>query len=238
MPDVQVVCAVGCSDGDEPDPSVADQARVDSSRGRVGDVQQRRRSGRGAEGASVCVEERGAGRFVAGGAIEESAAAAGGEVRECSGGIVAEIVIEGLGDDVRAGEVLPHDQRGGDNEDEALGEPEDGEDFQDDWSVKPNLTFSYGLRYEGQNRISDHADFAPRIAVSWAPAGGKGKKAGTVLRAGYGWFYDRFAAGNVLTAIYENGVNQQNYVLKNPTFTTGAPTPAELAGSSTAAPTL
>ncbi|HEY5054860.1 MAG TPA: carboxypeptidase regulatory-like domain-containing protein, partial [Acidobacteriaceae bacterium] len=54
--------------------------------------------------------------------------------------------------------------------------------YQDDWSVKPNLTFSYGLRYEGQNRISDHADFAPRLAVSWAPAGGKGKKASTVLR--------------------------------------------------------
>ena len=110
--------------------------------------------------------------------------------------------------------------------------------YQDDWSVKPNLTFSYGLRYEGQNRISDHADFAPRLAVSWAPAGGKGKKASTVLRAGYGWFYDRFGSSNVLNAIHDNGVNQQNYVVKNPTFTTDAPTPAELASSSTAAPTL
>ncbi len=110
--------------------------------------------------------------------------------------------------------------------------------YQDDWTLKPNLTVSYGVRYEGQNRIGDHADFAPRFAVSWAPAGGKGKKASTVLRAGYGWFYDRFAAGNVLSAIHDNGVNQQNYVVKNPTFTTDAPTPAELAGSSTAAPTL
>ena len=67
--------------------------------------------------------------------------------------------------------------------------------YQDDWSMKPNLTLSYGVRYEGQNRISDHADFAPRLAVSWAPAGGKGKKASTVLRAGYGWFYDRFESG-------------------------------------------
>ena len=132
MPDVQVVRSVGCSDGDEPDPSVADQAPVDSSRGRIRDGQQRRRSGRGAEGASVGVEERGAGRFVAGGVIAESGAAAGGEVGECSGGIVAEIVVKGFGDDVRAGEVLPYDQRGGDDEDEALGEPEDGEDFQEE----------------------------------------------------------------------------------------------------------
>jgi outer membrane receptor protein involved in Fe transport len=26
--------------------------------------------------------------------------------------------------------------------------------YQDDWRWKPNLTLSYGLRYEGQNRIS------------------------------------------------------------------------------------
>lgn len=110
--------------------------------------------------------------------------------------------------------------------------------YQDDWTMKPNLTLSYGLRYEGQNRISDHADFAPRFAVSWAPAGGKGKKASTVLRAGYGWFYDRFAAGNVLSAIHGNGVNQQNYVVKDPTFTMDAPTPAELGSSALSAPTL
>ncbi|MGA8939033.1 MAG: carboxypeptidase regulatory-like domain-containing protein [Acidobacteriaceae bacterium] len=112
--------------------------------------------------------------------------------------------------------------------------------YQDDWTMKPNLTLSYGVRYEGQNRINDHTDFAPRFAVSWAPAGGKGKKkASTVLRAGYGWFYDRFGAGNVLNAIHANGVNQQNYVVKNPTFTSNAPTPAQLGGaSSTAAPTL
>ena len=110
--------------------------------------------------------------------------------------------------------------------------------FQDDWSARPNLTVSYGVRFEGQNRISDHADFAPRFAVSWAPRATAGKKANTVLRAGYGWFYDRFAAANVLSAIHGNGVNQQNYVVKNPTFTMDAPPAAELGSGYVASPTI
>ncbi len=110
--------------------------------------------------------------------------------------------------------------------------------FQDDWSVRPNLTLSYGLRFEGQNRIGDHADWAPRFSMSWAPGAKGGKKPNTVLRAGYGWFYDRFAAGNVLSAIKGNGVNQQNYVVKNPKFTTDAPTAAELGSGYAASPTL
>ncbi|HXP09832.1 MAG TPA: carboxypeptidase regulatory-like domain-containing protein, partial [Acidobacteriaceae bacterium] len=44
---------------------------------------------------------------------------------------------------------------------------------QDDWRVRPNFTLSAGLRYEGQNRISDHADFGPRISFAWALGGGK-----------------------------------------------------------------
>jgi hypothetical protein len=109
--------------------------------------------------------------------------------------------------------------------------------FQDDWTVRPNLTFSYGVRYEAQNRISDHADFAPRFALSWAPAARNGKKASTVFRAGYGWFYDRFSPTYVLDAIHQNGINQTSYVLKNPGFNSGTPTAAQLA-LSTASPTL
>jgi hypothetical protein len=110
--------------------------------------------------------------------------------------------------------------------------------FEDDWSARPNLTVSYGVRFEGQNRISDHADVAPRFSVSWAPGAKGGKKANTVLRAGYGWFYDRFAAANVLSAIHGNGVNQQSYVVKNPTFTMDAPAAATFSSGSVASPTL
>jgi outer membrane receptor protein involved in Fe transport len=43
--------------------------------------------------------------------------------------------------------------------------------LQDDWRLKPNLSLSGGLRYEGQNGIADHADFAPRVGLAWAPSG-------------------------------------------------------------------
>jgi hypothetical protein len=90
--------------------------------------------------------------------------------------------------------------------------------FQDDWRLRKDLTLSYGLRYEGQNRISDHADFGPRVSFAWAVGGGNGP-AKTVLRGGYGWFFDRFASTNVLQAIRQNGVNQQQFVVKNPDLT-------------------
>ncbi|MBB5058748.1 hypothetical protein HDF16_003462 [Granulicella aggregans] len=110
--------------------------------------------------------------------------------------------------------------------------------LQDDWTIRPNLTLSYGIRYEGQNRINDHADLAPRFTVSYAPGARDGKKANTVFRAGYGWFFDRFSPSYVLDAIRQNGINQREYVVKNPTFTMNAPTASELAASSTSAPSL
>jgi hypothetical protein len=102
---------------------------------------------------------------------------------------------------------------------------------QDDWRVRPSFTLSAGLRYEGQNRISDHADFGPRISFAWAVGGGN-KPAKTVIRGGYGWFFDRFQSTYVLQAIRQNGINQQQYVIKNP-----IPGDATLPAASGAAPT-
>ena len=110
--------------------------------------------------------------------------------------------------------------------------------FQDDYKFRPNLTLSYGLRYEGQNRISDHDDWAPRFSLAWAPAGAGGKQAKTVIRAGYGWFFDRFNSTYVLDAIRQNGINQQQYVVKNPNFYQNAPSASTLASLSTVAPTI
>ncbi|MGA9424740.1 MAG: carboxypeptidase regulatory-like domain-containing protein, partial [Terracidiphilus sp.] len=109
--------------------------------------------------------------------------------------------------------------------------------YQDDFKVRQNFTFSYGIRYESQNRISDHDDWAPRVSIAWAPKRGT-KPASTVIRAGYGWFYDRFASNFVLDAIRNNGINQQQYVVNNPTFTKDAPPVSVLAAESAVAPTI
>jgi hypothetical protein len=109
--------------------------------------------------------------------------------------------------------------------------------FQDDYKLRPNLTLSYGLRYEAQNQIGDHNDWGPRIGVAWAPKRGSGPSK-TVIRAGYGWFFDRFGSTYVLDAIRRNGTNQQQYVVKNPTFYRNAPSPTELASIGTVTPTI
>lgn len=103
--------------------------------------------------------------------------------------------------------------------------------FGDDWRVRPNLTLSLGLRYETQTNIHDWTDLAPRIGIAWAPGGGAGRgRANTVLRAGFGIFYDRFALANVLTADRYNGAVEQQYFVTNPDFYPLVPPVASLPG--------
>ena len=82
--------------------------------------------------------------------------------------------------------------------------------FQDDWRVKPNLTFSYGLRYETQTNAHSKYDFAPRLAFAWSPGGGSSSHPPkTVIRGGAGIFYNRFSESATLQATRFNGINQQ-----------------------------
>jgi hypothetical protein len=105
---------------------------------------------------------------------------------------------------------------------------------EDDWRIRPNLMLSYGLRFETQNRISDHADFGPRMTISWG-LGSSGKtQPKTVLRAGFGMFYNRFTYDLVLQTLRlnPNGTGQTQYVIDNPTFYPNIPSPSQL-GSAT-----
>lgn len=97
--------------------------------------------------------------------------------------------------------------------------------FQDDWRLQPGLELGLGLRLEGQNRIRDHADWAPRVSLAWSPGYKSGEPAKTVVRAGYGWFYDRFIGPTafngssstpyILQTIHDNGINQQSTVVNS-----------------------
>jgi hypothetical protein len=90
--------------------------------------------------------------------------------------------------------------------------------FNDDWRVKPNLTFSYGLRYETQTNIGDYGDVAPRFGLAWGIDGKGNRAAKTVLRAGAGVFYDRVLDTVSLAAERYNGLTQQSYFIENPNF--------------------
>ncbi len=106
----------------------------------------------------------------------------------------------------------------------------------DEWRVRSNLTLNFGLRYETQTNIHDRLDFAPRLGLAWAPGAGRNKTSKTVIRAGFGMFYDRFPLADTLTAQRYNGIVQQQYVISNPSFYPNVPSLASLAASSIASP--
>jgi len=59
--------------------------------------------------------------------------------------------------------------------------------IQDEWRLRSNLIFSYGLRYENESIIKDRNNWGPRISVAYDPF----KSGKTVIRFGAGVFYNR-----------------------------------------------
>ena len=96
--------------------------------------------------------------------------------------------------------------------------------IQDDWRVKPNITLSFGMRFEAQNAIHDHDDWAPRVGFAWG-VHGRSAPPLVVIRGGYGIFYNRFGIGPILQADRLNGVTQQQYIITDPTCYSGLDAP-------------
>jgi Carboxypeptidase regulatory-like domain len=103
--------------------------------------------------------------------------------------------------------------------------------FNDDWKLRPNFTFSYGLRYEMQTNIPDARDWSPRLGIAWGIDGKGTTPAKTVLRIGGGQFYQRVNDFLALNTTRYNGVTQQSYLLTNPDFFPIIPSAASLASS-------
>ena len=71
---------------------------------------------------------------------------------------------------------------------------------QDQWKIRPSLTLNYGMRWDfetglGNTVNADYRAFQPRVGLAWSP------NSTTVVRAGYGMFFDR----NNLTFFFTTG---------------------------------
>jgi hypothetical protein len=106
--------------------------------------------------------------------------------------------------------------------------------LQDDWKAAPNFTLSGGLRFETQNLIADHADWAPRLGFAWGIKKKKDKPPLYMLRGGAGIFYSRFTSGYALQAARQNGITQQQYLIADPHFFFPGDTAANLAAANLA----
>ncbi len=95
---------------------------------------------------------------------------------------------------------------------------------QDDWKLRPNLTLGGGIRYEQQTNLESNFNFAPRVYLAWSPDAVGGKPAKTVIRVGFGLFYDRINENIALTNERLGGGGlQQQYVIRESLDENGAP---------------
>ena len=89
--------------------------------------------------------------------------------------------------------------------------------LEDDWKARDNLTISYGIRMEAQNFINSTHDFAPRLQIAYGIPRKNGAPTITVLRYGFGIFYDRFSQGSIAGLTAGNPTNQSTTFYQHPT---------------------
>ena len=86
--------------------------------------------------------------------------------------------------------------------------------FQDDIRVKRGLTFSPGLRYTRQQRVSDDFAIEPRFGMTWAPfADGR-----TTLRGSAGIFHSWLPLQLIEQTLRLNGERQREIYIPNPSY--------------------
>jgi len=85
--------------------------------------------------------------------------------------------------------------------------------FQDEIQVRQDLSVFLGLRHEWQSNLSDHNNFAPRVAFAFSPHGGQ-----MVLRGGFGIFYDRQPEIMREQTLLHDGAQGYQIVVENPGY--------------------
>jgi len=93
-----------------------------------------------------------------------------------------------------------------------------GSFIQDEWQLKPALSLAGGLRYDWQNFFGDRNNFAPRLALAYAPT----RSRNMVIRAGAGFFFDRSGPAPVWDVLRYNGARLRRYVISDPPFSSEA----------------
>ncbi len=96
--------------------------------------------------------------------------------------------------------------------------------LQDEWRLSPSFTLNFGLRYElilypqldpeaplplSRSIVNDKNNFAPRFGFSWSPF----QDNKTVIRGGYGIYYDTPNLGLFLDASIQNGRRFLSYAI-------------------------